>query len=68
MQEIISKFDTLHQIVFLEYAKIQTDESSVLCKFLQENFEKCFDSHNVLIKNEYRKLVCRYDRLKFGWS
>ena len=68
VQEIINKFDTLHQIVFLEYAKIQTDELSVLGKFLQENFEKCFDSDNVLIKNEYRKLVRRYDRLKFGWS
>ena len=66
-QEIIEKFDPLHTVVYLAYAKIPQESIGIFEEYLKSNFEEYYDSENNALKQEFRKLICRLDRIKFGW-
>lgn len=64
--DLIKQLDKDKVCFFIIYAKLQSDDIELIEKFLVDNYE-----HYMVNKGQYRsyyrKLVCYYDLLKYGF-
>lgn len=66
VSDIIKQFDKDKICFFVMYAKIRPDDIKLIREFLVENFDY-YMINNGKYKSYYRKLVCYYDMIAYGF-